>query len=82
MAPTHVVSALLEKRSELVGLLEFKHKEITQISNKLNYIESTFMIFSSDVNLATQKPKQYQMRLSPFKQDELPVLIMNLQGFV
>jgi hypothetical protein len=78
MAQTHVVSALLEKRSELVGLLEFKHKEITQISNELNHIESTLMIFSPHVNFATQKPKQYQMRFSPFKQGELPVLIMNL----
>lgn len=78
MAETHVVSALLAKRAEILGEIEFKQKEIGQLSESLKHIESTLTIFSPNMEIATQKPKQYRMRLSPFKHGELPVLILDM----
>lgn len=78
MAETHVVSALMDKRAEILGEIEFRHKEIARLTQDLTHLESTLSIFSPNISIATQKPKEYRMRLSPFKHGELPILIMEM----
>lgn len=78
MAETHVVSALLAKRAEITGEIEYRHQEISRLNQDLDHLDATLKIFAPDLNVATQKPKQYRMRTSPFLHGELPVLIMDM----
>lgn len=44
MAQSHVVSGLLQKRSELMGLIEQKRKELTVLQQGLTLIDGTIWL--------------------------------------
>jgi hypothetical protein len=58
MAQSHVLSALIDKRSELMGLVEVKRKELEQLNQGLVSIDGTIKLFDPDFHLASIKAKR------------------------
>lgn len=78
MAESHVVTGLLTLRSELIGKIEYAHKQIAKFNSDITHIEATIKLISPNLNLSTNKPKEYRVRLSPFRNGEVPVLILDI----
>lgn len=76
MAETHVISALVLKRSELLG--EIKHYEslVKEHKENLSTIDKTIHLFDSSYDLRTIKSKRV-MRDRYFKQGEAVVLLLD-----
>lgn len=84
MAQPHVVTALVEKRSELAGLVEFHRREITRIGADLANLNATIKIFAPDFNLAGIGVKRVRISkgggFKHFKQGESQTLVLDLLG--
>ena len=88
MAQPHVVTALVEKRSELAGLVEFHRREITRIGADLANLNATIKIFAPDFNLAGIGVKRVRIgkgggfkhfkHFKHFKQGESQTLVLDL----
>ncbi len=78
MDDTFLLSGLLSKRAELIGKIEHCHKEIAKLNTAVNHLEATLRLIAPELDLSTQKPKEYRPRQSPFRNGEVPVLILNL----
>lgn len=70
MAETHVISALVAKRSELAGLVAHHRKEITRLSEEVKTLDATIKLFEPDYRIHTIKPKRYQKKNTFFKHGE------------
>ncbi len=82
MAQPHVVSALVEKRAELAGLVEFHRKEISRLGADLANLNATIKIFAPDFNLAGIGVKRVRAEktggFKHFKQGESHTLVLDL----
>ncbi|MDP1544394.1 MAG: hypothetical protein Q8L87_00110 [Anaerolineales bacterium] len=67
MAETHVISALVAKRSELMA---HYRKEITRLSEEVQTLDATIKLFEPDYRIHTIKPKRYQKKNVFFKHGE------------
>lgn len=76
MAETHVISALVSKRSELLG--EIKHYEslVKEHKENLSTIDRTIHLFDSSYDLRTIKSKRV-IRDRYFKNGEAVVLLLD-----
>lgn len=70
MAESHVVSGLVEKRSELAGLVAHHRQEIDRLQADLNHLDATIKLFAPDFNLGGIRKKQYRNYSRLFKQGE------------
>lgn len=81
MALSHVVSGLLQKRSELMGLIEQKRKELTALQQGLTSIDGTIVLFDPDYDLRSVKAKQVRVQNRLFEHGECSRLILeSLRG--
>ncbi|AEV27166.1 hypothetical protein Dsui_2827 [Azospira oryzae PS] len=82
MAQPHVVSALVEKRAELAGLVEFHRKEISRLGADLANLNASIKIFAPDFNLAGIGVKRVRGAkaggFKHFKQGESHTLVLDL----
>ena len=82
MAQPHVVNALVEKRAELAGLVEFHRKEISRIGSDLANLNATIKIFAPDFNLAGIGVKRISTGraggFKHFKQGESHTLVLDM----
>jgi hypothetical protein len=78
MAESHLVNGLLTLRSELIGKIEYAHKQISTLNNDIAHVEAAIKLVAPHLNLTTNKPKEYRVRLSPFRNGEVPVLILDI----
>lgn len=76
MSNSHVLSALLNKRSELIGLVDYHRKEVKKLVNTLTHIDKTIKIFDPEINLSHLKGKVYRNYNKHFKNGELSRLIL------
>lgn len=77
MAETHVVSGLVEKRSELAGLVAHHQQQITRLSSDLQHLDATLKLFAPEMDLRTLRPKEYRQRNSYFKQGECQRFVLD-----
>lgn len=73
----HVVSGLLSKRSEILGIIELKQKEIKELSSQLESLDSTIKIFDSSIDLRTLGGKRVKKQNKYFVHGELTKLILS-----
>jgi hypothetical protein len=78
MADTHLISGLTKTRAEILGQIEFCHKELARLDAALIHLDATLKFIAPDIDLATQKPKEHRIRLSPYKNGEVPRMIMDV----
>ena len=76
MAETHVISALVKKRSELRGDIIHYKELITRLDKDLSTIDATIRIFEPDYNLSSIKPTN-KHRNKFFETGEAKVLILD-----
>jgi hypothetical protein len=78
MAQSHVLSALIDKRSELMGLIDVKRKELEQLTQGLVSIDGTIKLFDPDFNLLSVKSKRHYAVDDVFERGELSRLALGL----
>lgn len=77
MAETHVVSGLVEKRSELAGLVAHHQQQITRLSSDLQHLDATLKLFAPEMDLRTLRTKEYRQRNSYFKPGECQRFVLD-----
>jgi hypothetical protein len=70
MAETHVISALVSKRSELAGMVAFHYKEISRITEEVKALDAAIKIFEPAYRINSINPKRYQKKIAFFKHGE------------
>lgn len=58
MAETHVVSALIEKRAEIAGIIVSLEKQIREYQRELLHLDATLKMFDPDIKLSEIRPKR------------------------
>ncbi len=78
MAESHVVSGLVEKRSEIAGLIEFHRKEIGRLAGQMAHLDATLKLFASEIDLRTLRVKRHRTRNSYFRPGEGQRLLLDV----
>jgi len=76
MAETHVISALVLKRSELLGEIKYYESLVKEHKENLSTIDKTIHLFDSSYDLRTIKSKKV-IRDRYFKNGEAVVLLLD-----
>jgi hypothetical protein len=71
MAQSHVLSVLIDKRSELMGLIEVKRKELEQLNQCLLSIDGTIKLFDPDFKASTIKARRHYQKSNILERGEL-----------
>lgn len=77
MAESHVISALIKKRSELAGEIEHYEKIIKECRENLTSIDKTIHIFDENYDLRTIKSKRV-VRNSYFASGEATKMVLDV----
>ncbi len=78
MAESHVISALTQKRSELLGVIDHHKKEIKRVFDELTHINASIKIFNPDFNLREIKAKQFRQPCKFFRRGERAILVLDI----
>jgi len=76
MAQPHVVSGLLKKRSELMGLIEVKRKELNGLMVTLDALDTTCKLFDESVSFTGIKPKRTYQKNRLFGHGEASRMVL------
>jgi hypothetical protein len=78
MAELHVMDALREKRSELVGLMSRLEQQLAQHRGSLTHLDATMRLFDPDLLSQNANPAPQHGRVSWFGPGECRRLIYNV----
>ena len=78
MAEPHVMDALREKRSELVGLMSRLEQKLAQHRGSLAHLDATMRLFDPDLLLQDTNPAPQRERVSWFGPGECRRLIFDV----
>ena len=78
MAQSHVMSALVSKRGELAGQIEYHQSEIKQIKADLDSIDKAIKVFDSDYDLRKIKSRKTNGKNNFFEAREGNTLLMDV----
>ncbi|MBK5073618.1 hypothetical protein I2492_09980 [Budviciaceae bacterium CWB-B4] len=78
MANTHVLSGLLDKRSELMGIIEQRQKEINILKQQISSLDGSIRIFDENFDLSSVKPKRVMEKSRYFSHGECNKLILDI----
>jgi len=70
MAETHVISALVVKRSELAGLVDHHRKEVVRLLQDVKLLDATIRLFEPEFSTDLIKPKRHHKKNVFFKHGE------------
>jgi len=77
MAESHIVSALIKKRSELAGEIEYYKKLLDKAKSDLTSIDKTIHIFDDSIDLRTIKSKRV-VKKSYFSSGEATKMVLDV----
>jgi hypothetical protein len=77
MAEPHVISALVKKRAELLGEIQYHEKLLKSSKENLTHIDRTIKMFDENYNLSDIKAKRVH-REKYFKTGEAKLLILDI----
>jgi len=77
MAESHIVSALIKKRSELAGEIEYYKKLLDKAKSDLTSIDKTIHIFDDSIDLRTIKSKRVAKK-SYFSSGEATKMVLDV----
>ena len=78
MAETHVISGLVAKRSELLGIILSHQTIIKQLSSMIVHIDSTIKLFDPEYDLRTVKVKIKRTPNPWFEHGEVGRMILDI----
>ena len=76
MAESHVVSALTDKRAELLGLIVHHQSHIQRLSISIDRLDATMLLFDADYDFKKVKAKGVRVVNPWFKQGEVPSVMV------
>lgn len=79
MAETHVLSALIAKRAELAGKIEFVQSELRQAIIDLDNLDATIRLFDPNIDLEEIKPKPLPARNTVFRGEVSRIVLTGLR---
>jgi len=81
MAETHIVSGLVAKHTELVGIIQFHQTEIERVAATLKHVDATLKLFSPELDLRTLGARRYRKSsvggFTRFKSKESHTLVLD-----
>ena len=78
MAEPHVVTALVRKRAELLGLIERREREAEALRLQLAHLDATLLLFKPDADPAAVRPKRPAQRTGYFRRGTLARACLSL----
>lgn len=78
MAESHVISALVSKRSELAGLIQHHKKEMARLSEELSTMDKAIKVFDPEYRTQGIKPRQYRKPNIFFKAGEANKMLLDI----
>jgi hypothetical protein len=78
MAESHVVTGLVAKRSELIGLAEHYAQELDRLDVDLKHLDAAIKLFAPEMDLRTLPPKRFRETNRIFRQGECPRLVLEV----
>jgi len=78
MAESHVISALVAKRSELAGLVAHHRKEMARLSEEVKTVDATIKLFAPCYRTESIKPKRHQKPNGFFVHGEANRMILDI----
>jgi hypothetical protein len=78
MTESHVISALVNKKAELLGLIEYHQKEIKKLTEVMTHLNASIKVFDPNYNLSSIQSRQYRAKNQIFVHGELSVLIFEV----
>jgi len=78
MSESHVVSALVTKRSEMLGILKQHQSEIDKILCEISHIDATIKLFAPELDLRSIRAKKRVAQNKYFRPGECPRLILDI----
>ncbi len=78
MAETHVISALVTRRSELAGEIEHTQQRVKQLIHDLENLDSTIRLFDGDYRVEAIKPKGFRPPADWASRGEMSRIILDI----
>jgi hypothetical protein len=78
MTESHVISALVNKKAELLGLIEYHQKEIKKLTEVMTHLNASIKVFDPNYNLSSIQSRQFRTKNQIFAHGELSVLIFEV----
>ena len=78
MAESHVVTALVAKRSEMAGLIEHYKKEMARLAGDMTHLDATLKLFSPEIDLRTLRATAYRTRNANFQKGECQRMVLDI----
>jgi len=77
MPESHVISGLVDKRSEIAGLIEHHRKEMVRLAGNMAHLDATLKLFVPEIDLRTLRVKRHRARNNLFQPGEMPRFILD-----
>lgn len=78
MSEPHVITALIAKRGELAGLIDYHMQEIKRLDSELHHLDATIKLFAPEYDLRTVKAKKHRKKNAHFKTGECARLVLDV----
>ena len=78
MAQSHVMSALVSKRGELAGAIDYHQSEIKKIKSEMATMDAAIKVFDPDYNLSKIKKRKTNSKNHFFEPREGNTLLMDI----
>ena len=78
MAESHVISALVSKRSEVAGLIDHHKKELSRLADEVKTLDASIKIFDPTYRIQGIKPRAYRKQNIFFKSGEANRLLLDI----
>jgi len=78
MAETHVISALVKRRSDLSGEIEATHLRLRQLIQDLESLDATILMFDPDYKIESIKPKAFRPPSDWANRGEMTRIILSI----
>lgn len=78
MAETHVISALVKRRAELTGEIEYTQQRVKQLVANLEALDNTIRLFDADYRVEAIKPKGFRPPSDWANRGEMSRLVLDI----
>jgi hypothetical protein len=75
VAQSHIIGTLINKRSELAGLVRQLEQQLVRQRTNLTHLDATMRLFDPEIRPSDIRPKQRRARNAWFRPGECPRLI-------
>ncbi len=78
MTETHVISALVKRRSELTGEIDYTHERLRKLAADLEALDATILQFDADYRVEQIRPKGFRPPNDWANRGEMSTVILTI----